>query len=108
MRVEVTANAFWSRGGEPPAVLGVEILAQCAALLLPSSGAAAGDAGMRPGYLAGIENFQILAKAQPGDVLTAHAEVERRFGPLMRVKVELGRAGQAIATGVLLLSSGDF
>jgi hypothetical protein len=55
-----------------------------------------------------VEGFSFQAPLRPGDALLGVAEVERRFGPLMRVKVWLRREnGEELASGTLLLSSAD-
>jgi 3-hydroxymyristoyl/3-hydroxydecanoyl-(acyl carrier protein) dehydratase len=110
-----TGGATYGRdGGDAPATLLVEMMAQAVLAALPASkgdDAAAGPAGgqaTRPalGLLAGLDSVQFHAPVRAGDRLEGTAELVGGFGRLIKARVVLRRVGEtaAVAEGDLLLA----
>lgn len=97
--VEITANATWLRGGTLLATPFVaEIVAQAAAMLLEPPEAAA-----RERWMAGIERLELSRPISAGDLLEVSVSPGRRFGNTLRVEGTISRAGEPVATAILLL-----
>lgn len=99
----LSANAVLAREGAFPAVLAIEILAQAAMVVLERDG---GEAGY--GYLAGadVELRPVLCERPfaPGDTLAATVARSAGFGSLLKVRGELDRDGETVATANLMLA----
>jgi 3-hydroxyacyl-[acyl-carrier-protein] dehydratase len=102
VRVVVSADAHWSRGGALPAVLALEILAQAALVQLGGEG----DGGR--GLLAGVDGAEFRGRLRPGDRLVARTRVAGGFGRMVKVAATLEREdGGAVASAELLLARED-
>ena len=104
--VLVTAGAAQLRGGgELPASLAVEVMAQAALVALaPEAGEGGGTAQQGGGLLAGLDTVSFHAPLRAGDLLRAEATLVGRMGPLVKVRCELRRDGELVVEGGLLLA----
>ena len=81
--------------------MAVEILAQAAAVVLPGE-----EGNPRSAWLAGIDGAQFERPLVAGDRLLARAQLEGRFGRLVKARGELRdeRSGTLVASASLLLA----
>jgi hypothetical protein len=98
--VTLTANGAASRGSAYPQLLGVEILAQAASALLAPDG----DVRQQQGRLAGIDGVRFHRPLRGSERLRAQAQLVRRYGRLVQVRVTLSNARhEPVVDGELLL-----
>jgi len=82
-----------------PGTMLVEGMAQTAGLLLE---------GDQLAWLAGVERARFHRPVVPGDVVTYHAVLQRRRGPLLRAEVRAEVDGKRVAEAlILLMESGE-
>lgn len=77
-----------------PGTMLVEGMAQTAGLLMEEGSLA---------WLAGVERARFHRRVVPGDVITYHAVLERRRGPLLRAQVRAEVDGAKVAEATILL-----
>ena len=92
-----TAHGAW---GSP--MLYAEAIAQ-AALLLEGGDAEAA----RQGFLAGIDDFQILRPAQAGETVAISVRLTARFGAIVKFDGEVRSNNEILARGSVLVRKGD-
>jgi 3-hydroxymyristoyl/3-hydroxydecanoyl-(acyl carrier protein) dehydratase len=99
-RVTAGARAAMGVAWASPALL-AEAIAQ-AALLLTGGDPEAG----RRGFLAGIEDFEILRLPQAGESLTVRVRLAARFGAVVKFEGEVRAGTERIAGGAILVREG--
>jgi 3-hydroxymyristoyl/3-hydroxydecanoyl-(acyl carrier protein) dehydratase len=97
-----TADAFWTRGADPPpAAWLVEAVAQGAAVLL----APEDDLSGRRLALAAVEGAEFTRPPAPGETLEIVVALEARLGSLVRVRGEVRADGRPLGTAIVVLAS---
>ncbi len=84
------------RGGPVPPWVVLEALAQAAGLLYATEGSGGGAVVQVAGY-------RCPRPVWPGDVLELRGTLQKRMGPLLRVRMRALRGGRLAASGTLTL-----
>jgi len=84
------------RGGPVPPWVILEALTQAAGLLCASEGASGGA-------LVQVAGYRCPRPAWPGDTLELRGALQKRMGPLIRVRIRALRSGRLVASGTLTL-----
>lgn len=99
-RVTANSRAAMGAGWSSPALL-AEAVAQ-AALLLEGGDVEVG----RRGFLAGIENFEIVRTPEAGETLTVDVRLAARFGAVVKFEGEVRSGSETVARGAILVRRG--
>lgn len=92
----VASSDCWSRGGDVPQWVVVEMMAQAAGLI-------AGSESTGGGVLVQVSRFACPRPVSPGDRLDLAGDVLHRMGPVLRVKMTARRRGRLVARGVFTI-----